>query len=230
MIRVNEHDLFGPERLLSASAWRSASRFLPDLSPYDRLCHRTAGFRSVFTTQRSRVGALGPVPEAFASWLSAPHDACRDLQSSRSASTTTRPYEPRSPCVRSPACTALLEVDLAIDVEPTGSHTSFEARPAEVSQARGWRRSFYQRLLPRSLVTGALPQPDPLGHLLSQDRRDGSLETHTARSVSEEHASRSRQQNRLASAPPLGPLLAAPREGNCDMPHPRCLPSTVAIP
>jgi hypothetical protein len=112
-----------------------------------------------------------------------------------------------------------------------GSRASFEARPAEVSPVRGWRRSSSERFLPRSLVTRALPRPDPLEHLLSQDRRGSGLETRAARNAfRKEYASRSRQRHRLAPAPYQGPLLAAPREGNCDTPHPRCLPSIVALP
>jgi hypothetical protein len=202
LVRVNETGLFGPERLLSPSAWRSALRFLPDPPPCPRFRHRGAGFRSVFTTQRSRVEQLGAVPGAFASMT---FRVARRL--SRSAIVTIREHDhetaqTRSPCRQSPACTALLTDDLSITREPTVAARSFEARPAEVSPVRGWRRSSYQRLLPRSLATRALPRPDPLEHLLSRDRRSLGLETQATRSVfGKEHTSRSHQRGRLAPAP-----------------------------
>jgi hypothetical protein len=175
--------LFDPERLLSPSAWRSALRFLPNPPPCPRFSHRGAGFRSVFTTQRSHVRTLGSEPGAFASIT---FRAARRL--SRSAIVTIREHDhqtaqTRSPCAQSPVCTALLEDDLTVVNEPTVATSPFEVWPAEVSPIRGWRRSSCQHLLPRSLVTGALPQPDPLEHLLSQDRRDSGLETRFARSA-----------------------------------------------
>jgi hypothetical protein len=169
--------LFGPERLLPPGVWRSALRFLPDSPPCPRFCHRGAGFRSVFTTQRSHVEWLGTEPGAFASMT---FRVARRL--SRSAIVTIREHDhetaqTRSPCAQSPACTALLDRDLSISFEPTVAAASFEARPAEVSPIRGWRRSSCQRLLPRSLVTRALPRPDPLEHLMSRDRCDPGLDT-----------------------------------------------------
>jgi len=196
--------LFGPKRLFPPGCLkRSALRVLSDPPLCSRFCHRGASFRSVFTALRSHVEQLGPVPGAFATIT---FRTARRLPRSAIVTISEHDHETaqtRSPCTRSPACTALFEGDLTITCEPTVAASPQGARPAEVSPIRGWRKFFYQRLLPRSLVTRALPRPDPLEHLLSQDRRNSSLETQTARSVfRKEHTSRSRQRDRLAPAPP----------------------------
>jgi len=84
-----------------------------------------------------------------------------------------------------------------------------------------------RHLPPRSLAAKASPQPDRLGHLLSQTRCGAGrsdlrrLKALRKRSAFGELARR----DPLSRFSPLGPPPAFPREGKRDPPHPRCLPS-----
>jgi hypothetical protein len=141
------------------------------------------------------------------------------------------------------------------------AHPKYRASPAEVSRARG-RPAFAARRLPSGVahvrdvgdagaarkrpVTGASPQPDPLGHLMSRDpgapdgesgavrRRcppperlgQGSPPRITPRKPSRVHgpptATRFREVARNREP---GPRHPSPREEVRDRLHPRCLPS-----
>lgn len=160
--RVNERGLFGPERLLSPSAWRSALRFLPDPPLCPRFRHRGASFRSVFTTQRSRVEWLGSEPGAFTTMT---FRAARRL--SRSAIVTIREHDhetaqTRSPCAQSPTLTALPDGDLAI------------------SASRRWPRALSKRSQPRFHRLGAAEDP-PTASLVTIARDQSFAPTRSAR-------------------------------------------------
>lgn len=80
----------------------------------------------------------------------------------------------------------------------------------------------------RSLAEGASPQPDRLGHLLSQACFRRWLESPPSRMsplLGEPHPQVRPAEPRLRETQRLGPLHADPREGIRDPPHPRCLPS-----
>lgn len=69
------------------------------------------------------------------------------------------------------------------------------------------------------------PQPDRLGHLLSQARSGIGMENPMPRGPSNERTSRAHQDDPAFTKSPRGPHHAPPRERECDPPHPRCLPS-----
>jgi hypothetical protein len=160
----------------------------------------------------------------FADGCPGPNAACRLLQSRRSASTTSEPPEPRSPHPRSPACETYTSTALS-DLR------SFE--PGDPPLARPISRGFTGQgrephrgstLLPRrSLAVGALPRPNPPGHLMSPTRGDADLES--LRRRRETPFSSQPGRRRLRDDHLLGPPLVPPREEERDTPHPRCLPS-----
>lgn len=87
----------------------------------------------------------------------------------------------------------------------------------------------FARLLPvRLLATEASPQPDCLGHLLSQTRcvRAGEPQTRIrVRQRMKLYAPIAPVASSFRSLPQRGSHRASPREGRCDPPRPRCLPS-----
>lgn len=85
------------------------------------------------------------------------------------------------------------------------------------------------RLLPpRSLAEGALPQPDRLGHLVSQTRDVAGWSLPRRRAVCPRaHVYESARRCVACAALRLpGPPHASLREEQRDPPHPRCLPSS----
>lgn len=80
-------------------------------------------------------------------------------------------------------------------------------------------------LPPRSLVAEACPQPDRLGHLLSQARFNKGWRS-LCRRITPWGYPRARQAGFAFTCPPIGPLHTLSREEEHAPPHPRCLSST----
>jgi len=79
---------------------------------------------------------------------------------------------------------------------------------------------------PRSLAVEASPQPDRLEHLMSQTRGSTGWRGPPRRTPEGVLGRICRACFRLRGSSPLGSPHAHPREGECDPPHPRCLPSS----
>jgi hypothetical protein len=151
-----------------------------------RARHRSPGFatetRLPTLLHRSRMlshGAARPIDvcrRLFTRGRERPRAACRLLQPNRSASTTrNESTEPRAPYRWSPTCTALPAGGYAgsEDGLPFGRCLRSAASREATGQGprSGCSRIRFAQLPPsRSLATGASPQPDRLGHLLSQAR------------------------------------------------------------
>lgn len=115
----------------------SALRFAPDPPPCVRLCHRTADFRRVFTTGRSRAPSLGAEPWALRhSGLPrrAPLFEICNRHDPR-ARPTNRPNPLTEPAVaRLPSSAKREPRDFLL---ADGGRASFRSWPAEVSPVRG---------------------------------------------------------------------------------------------
>lgn len=193
-----------------------------------------AGFRRSFTLPCSRAEGLDhpAVHGLITHGRGRPRAASRLLQPNHDPrARTARPSEPRAPRPRSPVRAALIAPlpfgRGAASASGRGSFRSPANRevtgqgpPGRLSPSEEWL------LPPRSLAVEAFPQPDRLGHLLSQSlERVGWSRPHGRRSrVYRESA---RPAAAFAPACLRGPPLAFPREGERDPPHPRCLPSSV---
>lgn len=80
-------------------------------------------------------------------------------------------------------------------------------------------------LPPRSLAAEAYPQPDRLGHLLSQARFNKGWR-HLCRKITPWGYPRARRAGFAFTCTPIGPPHNLSREEEHAPPHPRCLPST----
>lgn len=146
----------------------------PPVSPLDG---GRSGFRRSFalpSLSRGRARPVVVVRELFTRGRDRPHAALRLLQSIRSTSTTAMietPHDPTSgrPLAQPPLVTASFDVA----TRKRMASPSFEGGASrEVTGQGPCARRISARLLPpRSLVTGASPQPDRLGHLMSRARR-----------------------------------------------------------
>jgi hypothetical protein len=114
---------------------------------------------------------------------------------------------------------------------------TFVSRPVENSRVRGLaetRRSLGRLLPPRPLAVKALPQPDRLGHPLSQARDDpppgdvdvvGSCAPATSLPRCPGAHAPARPGARCRGLRRIGPPCPPSREGDRAPLHPRCLPS-----
>lgn len=189
----------------------------------------------------------------FARGREGPSAACRLLQSMRSASTTTVVRTPQHPtrgrplvelCSRPPAFRRFEPALAELTVDELRMATRGPLRFHSRGQPRGHGpgasiRGFHgleARLLPsRSLAVEASPQPDRLGHLVSQARLDRRLECRRrgmppswrpVTSSPDERRSRAAvSAGPAAAVRRTGPPPALSREGQRVQPHPRCLPS-----
>jgi len=183
---------------------------------------------------------------AAASWLPTLFRShlCFRIRGAR-PSTVVTGYSPvivrTTRCLSTSAIVTIPEHNRSIDQTPFGMPESprsyhygdwsplSEPRPAEDSQIRGRRGEPTVDLSAlRSLAEGASPQPDRLGHLLSQTcfrRRLESPPLVNEPSLRRATSAGSPAGSRLREAQRLGPPHAHPREGIHDPPHPRCLPS-----
>jgi len=217
--------------------------------PIPRLCHRdsASGAHSPLVMLSHREARPSRViRRLFARGRDGPRAACRLLQPNRTTSTDNGTFEPRAPHRWSPTGTALPADGYA---GPSRACTLSSTSSLERGQSRGHGSGARGRgrlcpaclghLPSRSLATGTLPQPDRLGHLLSQARGaagwrpcfagasfPSALDEPARRAPAFARARLSDVDRLAAGRHPLGPPFTPLREELRNRPHPRCLPSS----
>lgn len=175
--------------------------------PSSRLCHRRAGFRRLFTPPMLPHGKARPnAMHRLITCGREDHTPLVDFCNRWRFASTTR------------AIDQTLYSQAAL---PFSEHNQPRFHRSEAGAAI----AFADILPPRSLTTEAYPQPDRLGHLLSQARFSEGWRG-LCRRVTPWGYSRARQAGFVFTCPPIGPLHTLFREEEHAPLHPRCLPST----